>query len=162
MASIRGPRWEVINAGIVRQLYKLPGGNIHNIDVLPAGRTRTVMADPRKGQQLAVREPRGGYGISFAGNLLEIAPVGVHEENLRETVASAHPGNLAIGLGVPYRGYVRAFEGRQPFGGCAACVGREDFRITPHGRRKGQLRAIGRPGRREIATAEMGEVDHPP
>jgi hypothetical protein len=44
--SIRRPRWKVVDAGLVRRLQPVLAGNIHHVDVLPAGIAGTVFAVP--------------------------------------------------------------------------------------------------------------------
>src|SRR5215471_15381720 len=98
MAAIRRPTGEIVAPGVMGQLYELPRCNIHQINVLPSRSTGTIMPDPREGQRHAVWGPCRRDSIPLLCNLLHVAAVRVHEEDLRQSGASADPGNLGIGL----------------------------------------------------------------
>src|ERR1700751_3375033 len=46
MASVRGPRWEIIAPAIVGQLHPLLAGDVHQVDVVGSRSSRSIFAKP--------------------------------------------------------------------------------------------------------------------
>src|SRR5436309_340858 len=94
MSAIRGPGWEIVATAIVRKLHPLLAGEIHQVDIIGARRSRTVLPEPGKGQKLTVRSPGRGHRIALVRHALHICAVCLHGVNLRQPSASADKGDL--------------------------------------------------------------------
>ena len=57
VAPIGRPRRKIVAACLMRGLQPALAGDIHHVDVLPAGIAGAVFAVPAKGQQAPVRRP---------------------------------------------------------------------------------------------------------
>jgi hypothetical protein len=89
------------------------------VDVLPARSARTVLAIPAKGQKLAAWETTKARWRSRESVMsLNIRAILVHDVDLRQPGAPAHPRNLRVGARVPRRRNIRSAERRQR---CADC-----------------------------------------
>src|SRR5437588_6834845 len=104
MSAVRRPRGEVVASLAMGELHPLMAGDVHEVDVLAAGRTGSVMTHPCIGEELPVRRPGRRDGVSAFGDFLGVSTVGFHHVYLWNTGAvSAHPGDLRAGLGVEDR-----------------------------------------------------------
>src|ERR1035441_3159428 len=94
MTAIRRPAWKIVAPGVMRQLNPLQRRNVHHINVLPTWCSRAVFAIPRESQKLPAWRPRRRHGIATIRHGLNIAAIGIHDVNLWQPGASAHPGYL--------------------------------------------------------------------
>ena len=100
VAVVGRPGGEVAAAAVVGELGPFPGGDLHDVDVLSAGRSGAVLAVPGEGEELSVGRPGGRGGVSSVGHLLHAGAVGVHDVELGQAGAVADEGDLGPGLGV--------------------------------------------------------------
>ena len=55
--SVRGPGREVVPAAVMRELHPLLAGDVHEVDIVRPGRSRSIFPEPGKRQKLPVRRP---------------------------------------------------------------------------------------------------------
>src|SRR6516162_529563 len=66
---------KIVATRITGKLQPALAGDVHYVDILPAGRARTVFAVPTEGQHRAARRPRRRDGISPVGHAQHVRPV---------------------------------------------------------------------------------------
>src|SRR5215472_1553858 len=159
MAAIGRPARALVTALIAGHFQDLPRGRVHDVKVVVV-----IGAAPTEGQQLAVRRPGGVDDVALVWhvNFRGARAVGIHQVELRSTSSIADESDGLPGLGVPSGRYVDNVAAglRQPLGAAAVYIADVKFSAGPlHGRRKNDLRAIGRPGWRTVRARETGERD---
>src|SRR5579859_1723458 len=82
VAAVGRPAGEIVAAGVVCELDPTLGGDVHDVDVLPAGSAGTVFAVPAEGEELAVGGPGRGDGVTAVGHALDVGAVDVHGVDL--------------------------------------------------------------------------------
>src|ERR1700753_3951971 len=92
--SIRRPGWKILPSLVVGELGPALAGNVHDVDVLPARRARTVLAVPCEGHELSVRRPGGRRLIAAVGQTLYVRSIRIHGVDLRQSSPAAAPGYL--------------------------------------------------------------------
>src|SRR5258708_20556617 len=107
---IRGPRWKIVSSTVVRKLYELLAGNIHQVDIGRARCSRTILSNPGEGQKLPVGGPSRGNGVALIGEALLIGAIGFHRIALLAACAPADKSDLSARLAVPDRGDVGPFR----------------------------------------------------
>src|SRR5271168_1120667 len=98
MPAVGRPGWEIVAPRIMGELRPALTGDVHEVDIAPAGRSGAIAAIPRKDEELAVRRPGGRGGVTSIGHPLDIAAISIGDIDLRQTRASTGPGNLCAGL----------------------------------------------------------------
>src|SRR4051812_24825333 len=91
----------------MRQLDPLFAGYIHDVDILRAGSTGAVVANPGKSQELTVGRPRWRDCVTLVSESLNVGSIGIHHINLREAGAAAHESDLRVRLRIPHGRYIR-------------------------------------------------------
>src|SRR6266568_802950 len=132
VTPIGRPGREVVAARFMGELEPTQrlAGDVHYINILAAGRARTVFAIPAKGEELSVGRPRRRDCVTAVGQALDIGAVLIHGVNLRQPRTAAHPGNLRIGAGVPSWRDIGPSEGRYLAWITAACIRNPNLRIA--------------------------------
>ena len=75
VTAVRRPGRKVVAAGFMGELKPALAGDVHDVDVLPAGCAGAVLAVPTEGEELAVGRPRGRNGVAAVGHALDVAAV---------------------------------------------------------------------------------------
>src|SRR5262249_44808066 len=78
VTAIGRPRRKIVAPGIMCQLYPLPAGDVHYINVLRAGSPGSVLAHPGKSQELSVGRPRRRNRVTDIGDALYVGAIGSH------------------------------------------------------------------------------------
>src|SRR5712671_1311149 len=158
---IRGPRWKIVSSTIVRKLYELLAGNIHEVNIGRARRPRAILSNPGERQELPIRGPSRGNSVSLIGEALLVGAIGFHRIDLWEACAPADKSDLSPSLAVPDRGHIGTFRRGHAPRVCAGDVSDINLRLSAARRREGQFQAVRRPCRRQISPAKVRETDHP-
>src|SRR5205823_6953938 len=147
MAPIGGPTGTLVAALVAGEFEELPGRRVHDVKVVVV-----VRATPTESQQLAVRRPSGVNDIAFVGHVdfRDASAVDVHQVELGCAAAVADEGDGLSGLGIPRGRHVCAAGLSKALGTIAVDVTNIKLRVPLNGRRKDNLRAVGRPGRRDV------------
>src|SRR5258708_28209894 len=51
---ILGPRWKIVSSAVVRKLYELLAGNIHEVNIGRARRAPAILSHPYDGHELPI------------------------------------------------------------------------------------------------------------
>ena len=150
MPPVGRPTGPLVPPRVPRELDNLPGGYVHDVDVVIA-----VAPSRTEGQQLSVGRPRwiNDVGHVRQRQLLHVRAVGVHQVKLRQSSTIAHEGYLLAGLRVPRRRGIHPGRMGDALEPAAVRVGGEEFRVAQHAGHEHDLRAVGRPGRRAVRAA---------
>src|ERR1700678_4133663 len=142
------------------ELNPFLGGDLHDIDVLPPGRSGTILAVPCEGEELAVGRPGRRSCVTALGHALYRRAVGAHDVELRQAGASADPGDLRAGTGGEDGRDIRADEAGDAASIASTGIGDPYLRVAAAGGGEGKILAVRAPRWREIGAARRREVDH--
>ena len=157
VTAIGSPTRTLIAAGIAGELAELVRDNVHNVDIVIAGRTA-----PGKGEKLTVGRPCRVNDVAHVGQIdfARIGAIGIHEIELGNATAIANESDELAGFGIPSGGSVGTVGGEgDTLGAVATGVGDIKSGIALHGGREHHLRAVGRPCGRVIGAAIASEGD---
>src|SRR5437773_10288828 len=159
MTAIGRPTGALVAALIAGQFNDLPGGGVHDVNVVVV-----VRATPTEGQQLAVGRPGGVDDVALFGKVKfrRTGTVGIHQVELRSAATVADERDGLAGLGVPSGRHARAIGMGKALGAAAVEVADVKLGGSLHRRGKNNLSAVGRPSGRDVGASETGERDELP
>src|ERR1039458_6273811 len=159
VAAVRRPAGEIVAPRIVRELYPLLAGDIHQIQVVGTRFSGPVLAHPGERQKLSVRRPVGRNGIALIGDPLQVGAVRFHGVDLRQAGAPADERDLAASFAIPGWSNVGPLVVSQAARVSSGGIDYENIGVAVARGGEGDL-ALGRPRRRKIHASKTRKGDH--
>src|SRR5215469_13623931 len=156
VAAIGCPAGALVASLIAGQFAELLGSGVDDEKVVVI-----VRSSPAEGQQQAVGRPCGVDDVTFVRKVefADTGAVGVHQIELGSAATVADKRDRLAGLGIPSGRHVGAVGMGKAFWVEAVYVTDVEFGVPLHGRRENKLRAIGRPGWRDVGPRKPREGD---